>query len=101
MFPIQNGLKKGNVLSSLLSNFALDYAIRRVQVNQDGLTLYGTRQHLVYAHDVHILGGNLYNIQKKVEVLVVASKETGLEVNAEITKYVVLSRERNAGRIKI
>ena len=33
VFPIGNGLKKGEVLSLLLFNFALDYAIRRVQVN--------------------------------------------------------------------
>ena len=33
MFPIRNGLKKGDALSTLLFNFVLEYAIRRVQVN--------------------------------------------------------------------
>ena len=33
MFPIRNGLKQGDVVSPLLFNFALEYAIRRVQVN--------------------------------------------------------------------
>ena len=37
MFPIKNGLKQGDALSSLLLNFALHCALRRVQVNQDGL----------------------------------------------------------------
>ena len=58
-FPIKNGLKQGDALSKSLFNFALDYAIRRVQVNQDGLKLNGTHQLLIYADDVNILRGSI------------------------------------------
>jgi len=94
MFPIQNGLKEGDALSLLLFMFALEYAIRRVQLNQSGLKLNGTHHLLVYVND-NILGGSVSTIEKNIEV---ASKEIGLEVNGDKTKDMVMSRDQNAGR---
>ena len=70
-FLIRNGLKQGDALSPMLFNFTLECAIRRVQVNQDGLKLNGTHQLLAYADDVNILGG------------------TGEEVNADKSMYTI------------
>jgi len=96
-FPIMNGLKQGDALSSLLFNFALEYTIRRVQLNQGGLKLNGTHKLLVYADDVNVLGGSVHTVKENAEALKVASKEIGLQVNAYKTKYMVMYRYQNAG----
>ena len=81
----------------MLFNFALEYAIRRVQVNQDGLKLNGTRQLLAYVDDVNILGGSIHTVKENAEVLVAATREIGLEVSADKTKCLVMYQDQNAG----
>jgi len=63
-----------------------------VQVSQNGLKLNGTHQFLVYADDVNTFDGSVQSIKKK-QKLVVASKETGLEVNVNKIMDMVVSRE--------
>jgi hypothetical protein len=94
---IRNGLKQGGVLSPLLLNFVLEYVIRRVPVNQSGLKLNGTHQLLVYADD-DMLGGSIHTVGKNKEASVIASNVTGLKGNADKTKYMVISRDQNAGQ---
>jgi len=98
MFPIRNGLKRGDALSPLLFNFALDYAIRRVQVNWNGLKLNGAHQLWIFADDGNVLGGSIHTIKKNTGALLVGSNEIGLEVNADKIKYMVMTRDQNAGR---
>jgi len=50
----------------LLFIFVIEFAIRRVQVNQEGLKLNGTPQLLVFADDVNILGGTVHSIKKNI-----------------------------------
>jgi hypothetical protein len=91
-------LKQGHASSSLLFIFALEYAIRKVQVNQDGLKLKGTHQFSIYADCVNTLGECLSTAEKYAEALVFSSEEIGLEVNADKTKHMVISRDQNAGQ---
>jgi hypothetical protein len=95
VFSIRNVLKEGDALSPLLFNFALEYTIRRVQVNKDGLKLNGTHQLLFYADN--ILGVIVHTLKKNTGALVVASKGIGLEGNADKTKYMLMSLDQNAG----
>jgi len=67
-------------------------------VNQDGLKLNGTHKLLAYADDVNILGGSVHTVKENAETLVVATKEIGIEVNADKTKYMIMSRDQNGGR---
>ena len=56
-------------------------------------------QLLAYADYVNILGGSILTLKENVEALVAATREIGLEVSADKTKYMVMSRDHNAGRI--
>jgi hypothetical protein len=60
-------------------NVDLEYAIRRVRANQEGLKLNGKHH---YAGGVYILVGSILTIKKNTEASVKATKEIELEVNA-------------------
>jgi hypothetical protein len=91
-FPNQSSLTQGGALSPLFSNLALEYAIRKIHENQ-------THQLLIYAADVNLLGENINIIKENSEVLLNASKEVGMEVNTEKTKYMFMSHHQTTGQI--
>ena len=65
------------------------------------MKLNGKHQLLVCADDVNILGGSVHTMKKNTEALVFASKEIRPEVNTDKTKYMVMSRDHNAGKVTI
>jgi hypothetical protein len=64
MFFIRNGLKQGDASSPLFFSCAIEYTIRRVRINQDGLKLNGAHQVSVYDNDVNVLGRHIHAVKK-------------------------------------
>ena len=62
------------------------------------MKLNGTHQLLAYADDVNILEGGIHTLKENAEALVAATREIRLEVSADKTKYMVISRDQNAGQ---
>jgi hypothetical protein len=87
IFVVKKGLKKGDALSPLLFNFALEYAVSWIQVNQGGLQLNGTYQLLFHYADFNVFCGSVLTIKKNTRrFFLAASKKFGLEAYADKTK---------------
>jgi hypothetical protein len=63
-----------------------------------GLKQNRTHQRLAYADDVNLLVDNIDTVKKNTDNLIDASKEVGLEINVEKTKYMLLSCHQNVGQ---
>ena len=65
-FPIKNGLKQG--VTPLLFNFALEYAIRKVQETNLVLDMNGTHQVLAYADYLNLISDDIRTIERNADV---------------------------------
>jgi hypothetical protein len=99
MNPIE---KSAEVKISLMHflNYASGHAIRKIQENQGRKEMNGTRQFLVNADDVNMVGENICvnTIKKNTEALTKTSKETVIQVNTEKTNYMVVSLHKYVGQ---
>ena len=93
-FPSENGLKQRDAFSPLIFNFALEYAIRKVQETNLGLDMKVIHQVLAYADGVNLLSDDIRTIGRNGDVLLNTSKNICLAVNIGKTKYMEIGRHR-------
>jgi hypothetical protein len=58
----------------------------------------GVHQLFVYADDINLLGNSKYTIKVNTEILLESSRDVGLKINAEETKYMIMSCHQNSGQ---
>ena len=95
-FSIENDLKQGDALSPLISNYAQEYVIRKVQETNLGLYMNGTHQD--YDDDANLIGNDIRTIESNADELLNACKDIGLAVNTWKTKYMEIVNSQNGRR---
>ena len=80
-FSIENSLKQEDILSPLLLNFALEYAIRKVKETNLILDMNGPLQVLTFVDDLNLIGNDIRTTERNIDMLLSAFKDVGLVVN--------------------
>jgi hypothetical protein len=96
-FMINTGLKQGDALSPILFNNALEEVVRNALNTGIGVKLQKSKtiKLIAYANDIVLLSEYESDLQSMAESLMDESKQMGLTVNEEKTKYMILSRKNN------
>jgi hypothetical protein len=98
MFPAKNGLKQGDALMPLFLNFALVYSIRKVYAQINGLKLNVTHCLCFMMIILIYWRGNVHTVMKNTDAFLRNIKESGLEIHAYKSKYIMKYRDHNAGQ---
>lgn len=94
-FEVNQGLRQGDVLSTLLFNIALEKVMRRVDESNPGGTLFNRiTQNLAYADDIVLLSRRKQELEENLVKLETAGEEMGLKINQSKTKYMLSTRKR-------
>jgi sorting nexin-29 len=94
-FETTNGLRQGDLLTTLLFNLCMEKIIRSVRINPGGTIFTRTRQCLVHADDVVILGRSEGYINRRLEEMAAANHQIGLQINDTKTKYMINRQDGN------
>lgn len=84
-------------MAPTLFNLVLEAVMRRANIKRTTL-LHHSYQILRYPDDLDIAGRSLKAVKKTFEAIEVEARKVGLEINAEKTKFMVVSRSQNAGK---
>lgn len=91
-FPVNRGLRQGDVISTILFNICLENVMRNIELNPGGTIFNRTVHYLAYADDVDLVARSPQALAEAYEQLERGAKDIGLVVNVEKTKYMLASK---------
>lgn len=89
-FDIEEGLRQGDPLSSLLFNLTLEAAVRTMDIDSSGTIFTKSSQLLGFADDLDVIGRNMEVVKDKFMALERKGSDLGLKVNDAKTEYMII-----------